>query len=233
MVTQSIDEMKMRRASATAFLDTWNDIRRYIRRSKKPRRETLSDVFGAWARLIAPFAPFVAEEMHHELGGKGLVCQADWPSLKDFPRDEGAELAEIVVDRLVEDARNVLKVVKGRKSLLNVYVASDAARSYFLDITSAKERKENVGAVVRKYSAMKIPPDRIFKLAYELGEDLVSRFASAHKLDEYQVLTGAASFISQELGVEVRVQKAGTKDANDPAGRAKDALPMKPALYLQ
>ena len=233
MVTQSIDEMKMRRASATAFLDTWNDIRRYIRRSKKPRRETLSDVFGAWARLIAPFAPFVAEDMHHELGGKGLVCQADWPSLKDFPRDEGAELAEIVVDRLVEDARNVLKVVKGRKSLLNVYVASDAARSYFLDITSAKERKENVGAVVRKYSALKIPPDRIFKLAYELGEDLVSRFASAHKLDEYQVLTGAASFISQELGVEVRVQKAGTKDANDPAGRAKDALPMKPALYLQ
>jgi leucyl-tRNA synthetase len=225
--------MKMRRASALAFLDTWNDIRRYIRRSKKPRRETLSDVFSAWARLIAPFAPFVAEEMHHELGGKGLVCQADWPSLKDFPVDEGAELAEIVVDRVLEDARNVQKVVKGKKSALNVYVASDAAKSYFMEVVSAKRKKENVGAVVKKHAGLKIPPDRVFKLAYELGEDLAARFLSALRFDEYSVLAGAAPFMSQELGVEVRVQKAGGKDTKDPAGRAKDALPLKPALYLQ
>jgi len=232
-VTQALDEMKTRRASSAAFLDTWNDIRRYLRRSRKPRRETLSDVFSAWARMIAPFAPFVAEEMHHELGGKGLVCQADWPSLKDFPVDDGAELAEIVVDRVLEDARNVLKVVKGKKSTLNIYAASDAARSYFVEIVSAKQKKENVGAAVRKYSALKIAPDRVFKLAYELGEDLVARFITSRGFDEYAVLSGAAPFISQELGIGVRVQKAGGKDMDDPAGKAKDALPMKPALYLQ
>jgi len=232
-VTQALDEMKVRRASATSFLDTWNDIRRYLRRSGKPRRETLSDVFEAWARLIAPFAPFVAEEMHHELGGKGLVCQADWPSLKDFPVDGEAELAEIAVDRLLEDARKVQRVVKGKKTVLNVYVASDAAKDYFLEVLSAKQKKENVGPVVRKYGTLKIPPDRVFKLAYELGEDLVARFVSSRRFDEQSVLSGASTFMSQELGIEVMVQKAGAKDLKDPAGKAKDALPMKPALYLQ
>jgi leucyl-tRNA synthetase len=232
-VTQALEEMRMRRAAAAAFLDTLNDIRRYIRRSKRPRRETLSDVFEAWTRLIAPFTPFIAEELHHEMGGKGLVSQADWPSPKDFPVDEGAELGETLVDRVIEDARNVMKVVKDRRVALNVYVSSDAARSYFFELVSARQKKGNVGVVVKKFAALKTPPDRVFKLAFELGEELVGRLLSQRRFDEYSVLSAAAPFISEELGIEVRVQKAGEKRTRDPASRAKDALPMKPALYLE
>jgi leucyl-tRNA synthetase len=232
-VTAAMEEMKVRRASATAFLDTWNDVRRYLYRCKKPRRETLIDVFSAWARLIAPFAPFVAEDLHHELGGKGLVSQADWPSLRDFPVDEGAELAETVVDRVVEDSRRVLKVVRDKKTRLNVYVASDEARVYFGELVAARQRKENIGAVMKKHSSLKIPPDRIFKLVYELGDDLVARLTASRRFDEYSVLSSAAPYLSRELGMEVRVQKAGGKETPDPASRAKDALPLKPALFLE
>ena len=232
-VTQAMEEMKIRRASATAFLDTWNDIRTYIHRTKRPRKETLVDVFEAWTRLIAPFAPFVAEDLHHELGGKGLVCQADWPSLKDFPIDDSAELAEILVDRVVEDARNVLKVVKDKKTVLNIYVASNPARDFFIELVSARQKKENVGPIMKKNAALKIQPDRVFKLAYELGEDLTGRLVAQRRFDESAILSSASPFMSRELGVEIRVQKAGAKETRDPAGRSKDALPMKPALYLE
>ncbi len=232
-VTQALDEMKMRRASATAFLDVWNDIRWYLHRSKQPRRQTLSDVFDAWARLIAPFTPFLAEDLHHELGGKGLVCQADWPSLSDFPIDEEAELAETAINRVVEDARNVLKVVKGPRSILNIYVASDLARGYFTELVVAKQKKENVGALVKKFASLKVPPDRVFKLAYELGEDLTGRLLSQRRFDEFAALSEAESYISKELGVRVKVQKAGGKEVHDPAGKAKDALPLRTAFYLE
>jgi leucyl-tRNA synthetase len=232
-VTQALDSMRMRRASATAFLDVWNDIRRYIRRSGKPRRETLSDVFEAWVRLMAPFTPFVAEELHHELGGKGLVAQADWPSLLDFPVDEEADLAETLVDRVIEDARNVMKVVKEKKTTLNIFVASDEARAYFAELLSTRQRNENVGAVVKKYAALKMPPDRVFKLSYELGEDLASRVLARKRLDEHRTLSDAGGFIGQELGIKVKVQKAGAKGLVDPGDRSKNALPMKPALYLE
>ena len=33
--------------------------------------------------LIAPFAPHIAEELWHQLGGDGTVCDAAWPQLDE------------------------------------------------------------------------------------------------------------------------------------------------------
>jgi leucyl-tRNA synthetase len=231
--TEALEQMKIRRASATIFLDVWNDIRYYIRRTKNPRKQTLSEVFGAWVRMMSPVAPFMAEDLNHELGGKGLVSQADWPSPKDFPLREEAELAEAVLTRVIDDARNVMKVVKGPRSMLNVYVCSDSARSYFMELASAKKKNENVGQVVKKFASLKIQPDRVFRLTFELGEDMVTRLLSRKGFDEYKVLSEAADFMSSELGIKVSVQKAGTKGIHDPANKAKDALPTKPGFLLE
>jgi leucyl-tRNA synthetase len=231
--TGAMEEMKIRRASSTTFLDLWNDIRYYIHRTDDPRKQTLVDVFNAWVRMMSPFTPFMAEDLNHVLGGKGLVCQADWPSVREFPLDEGAELAEAVMNRVIEDARNVLKVVKGPRTKLNVYVCSDAAKSYFFELTSAKKKSENVGQVVKKYASLKIGPDRVFRLSYEIGEEMLTKLLSHKGFDEYKTLTDASEFMSSELGVKVVVQKAGAKDARDPANRSKDALPTKPGFYLE
>jgi leucyl-tRNA synthetase len=39
-----------------------------------------AEALSALARLIAPFAPHLAEEAWARMGGQGLVAQADWPS---------------------------------------------------------------------------------------------------------------------------------------------------------
>jgi leucyl-tRNA synthetase len=231
--TEAMEQMKIRRASATTFLDMWNDIRYYIHRTKSPRVQTLVDVFGAWVRMMSPFTPFMAEELNHELGGKGLVCQADWPSTKDFPLDEEAELAEEVVSKVIEDARNVLKVVKGPRTRLNVYVCSEMARSYFFDLASAKKRNENVGLVVKKFASLKIQPDRVFKLTFEIGEEMLTKLLSHKGFDEFETLSGASEFMSAELGIIVTVQKSGAKGTHDPLNKARDALPTKPGFFLE
>ena len=231
--TEAMEEMKIRRASATVFLDLWNDIRYYLHRTKSPRKQTLVDVFGAWVRLMAPFTPFMAEDLNHELGGKGLVCQADWPSTKDFPLDEEAELAEDVLNRVIEDARKVLNVVKGPRTKLNVYVCSDSARSYFLELTAAKRKNENVGQVVRKFAGLRIQPERVFKLGYETGDEMLTKLLAHKGFDEFQVMAEASEFLSSELGIPVVVQKVGAKDIHDPANKAKDALPTKPGFFLE
>ncbi|MDG7026980.1 MAG: class I tRNA ligase family protein, partial [Nitrososphaerota archaeon] len=231
--TEAMEELKIRRAAATVYLDVWNDIRYYLHRGGKPRRQTLTEVFGAWVRMMSPFTPFVAEDLNRELGGKGLASQADWPALKDFPLDEGAELAEWVLGRVTEDARKVLNVVKGPRSKLNVYVSSDQAKNYFFELAAAKQKKESVGQVVKKYSSLKIQPDRVFKLFYEIGEEALAKVASYRGFDEFATLSEASGFISKELGISVVVQKSGASGLHDPGGKAKDALPTKPALYLE
>lgn len=231
--TEAMEQMKIRRASATVFLDVWNDVRYYVHRTRSPRKQTLVDVFNAWVRMMSPFAPFMAEDLNHELGGKGLVSQADWPSPKDFPLDEEAELAEAVVNKVLEDARNILKVVKGPRSKLNIYACSDAARSYFAELATAKQKKENIGQVVKKFAALKIQPDRVFKLTFEIGDEMLTKLLSHRGFDEFKILSEASEFMSSELGIKVVVQKAGAKAIQDPANKAKDALPTKPAFFLE
>ena len=231
--TEAMEEMKIRRASATVFLDLWNDIRYYLHRTKSPRKQTLADVFGAWVRMMSPFTPFMAEDLNHELGGKGLVCQADWPSLADFPLDEEAELAEGMLDRVIEDARKVLNVVKGPRTRLNVYVCSDPAKSYFFELSAAKKKNENVGKVVKKYASLRIQPERVFKLGFEIGDETLTKLLSHREFDEFEVLSEASEFLSVELGIPVAVQKAGARDLRDPANKAKDALPTKPGFFLE
>jgi leucyl-tRNA synthetase len=231
--TEAMEEMKIRRASATIFLDLWNDIRYYLHRTRSPRKQTLADVFGAWLRMMSPFTPFMAEDLNHELGGKGLVCQADWPSPKDFPLDEEAELAEDVLNRVIEDARKVLGVVKGPRTKLNVYVCSDLARNYFFDLAAAKKKNENVGQVVKKFASLGIQPDRVFKLGYDIGDEMLTKLLAHKGFDEFQVLSEGSEFLSGELGIPVVVRKAGAKDIHDPAKKAKDALPTKPGFFLE
>jgi hypothetical protein len=94
-------------------------------------------------------------------------------------------------------------------------------------------KKENVGQVVKKFSALKIQPDRVFKLTFEIGEEMRRKLVSHNGFDEFRSLADASEFMSKELGIKVVVQKAGSKGIRDPANKAKDALPTKPAFLLE
>ena len=233
LTTSSLEEMKIRRALSICLLDLWNDIRWYLRRTDKPSQETLTLVFETWVRLLAPFIPFAAEELNSKMGAKGLISTADWPSVVDFQSDDTAEISELLVTKVIEDARNLLKIIKEKKSTLTIYVSSDGAKSFFLEMASAEREKADRGTVIRKFASSGIKPERVIRLLHELGEELTGRLLSSKGYDEFKVLDSAARFVSDEVGIRVQVFKAGTKEAKDPANKAKDALPFKPSFYLE
>lgn len=173
-VTASLEEMKVRRALAVALLDTWNDVRWYLRRSVKPRRQTLRAVFEAWIRLLSPFIPFASEELNRAMGNRGLISIAAWPSPSDFAVDNSAEVSELLVTRVIEDARNLLKIVKESKSKLNIYTASDQASQFFMEMAKTRSERDKRGEVIKKFSKQGTRPERIIKLQHDLGDDLVA-----------------------------------------------------------
>ena len=232
-VTASIETMKIRKALSVALLDVWNDIRWYLRREEKPRRQTLELVIETWIRLLSPFIPFAAEELNQRLGGKGMITTADWPSTIEFPEDTAAETAEMLVNSVLDDARNLLKIIKDSKRSLNLYVRSDDARAYFLELYRVQKEHGDRGSVIKKYAGTGIKPEKVIKLQYELGAELVERLALLEGFDEFEILSGAAPFISSEIGMEVRVFKAGQEGIYDPAKKANGALPFKPSFYLE
>ena len=108
------------------------------------------EVLQALVVLIAPFTPFIAEELWHQLGGEGTVCDAQWPAwneekMKDsektipvqfcgktrftiqLPADiskEDAEKAALADERTAKytDGKNIVKVIVVPGRIINIVV---------------------------------------------------------------------------------------------------------------
>ncbi len=83
--------------------------------AKAAAYDTLGTVLHAGVRLLAPFAPFLAERLYAALGGtEPTVHATDWPAVGDALRDEPLE-AEMAVCRDLEAAASRARQAAGRK----------------------------------------------------------------------------------------------------------------------
>ncbi|MFA6435426.1 MAG: leucine--tRNA ligase [Elusimicrobiales bacterium] len=64
----------------SAFMELTNELYAYVQpEAPAPDPAVVSEAVETSIRLIAPFAPHLAEELWSMIGGKGLVCEAPWP----------------------------------------------------------------------------------------------------------------------------------------------------------
>jgi len=69
-ITEDIENFSYN-TSVAAFMIAVNDL--------TSRKSTNRKAMDVMTRLIAPFAPHIAEEFWHRLGNEGSVCDAEWP----------------------------------------------------------------------------------------------------------------------------------------------------------
>ncbi|WP_048748557.1 isoleucine--tRNA ligase [Paenibacillus sp. P22] len=118
-----------------AFVDEMSNW--YIRRSrdrfwgsgltgdKLDAYRTLRHVLLTLSKLIAPYAPLLAEDVYGNLGGKGSVHLADYPVVDDAAIDEALERDMETARQIVELARNVRNEtgIKTRQPLSELIVS--------------------------------------------------------------------------------------------------------------
>ena len=114
-------------------------------RAANAQPEARAEALGFLARLVAPFAPHLAEECWRHLGGVGLVAQAPWPEWEDA---------------LVQDETRVLPIqINGKRRgevVAPAGAASDVVRELVYANVDIAKRLE--GLTVRKFIVV---PDRI------------------------------------------------------------------------
>lgn len=95
--------------------------------------QTLRSVLLTVARMIAPYAPFIAEEIYGNLGGEGSVHLADYPQVDEAAIDLQLEQDMATVRQIVELARNIRNEtgIKTRQPLSELIVSLD--RSFHLE----------------------------------------------------------------------------------------------------
>jgi len=142
-VGADIDAFSFNTAVA-AMMELTNDLYAYAQpESPAPDPLVVSEALESAVRLIAPFAPHMAEELWSRIGGKGLVCDAAWP---DFDPAIAAEPEMTVVVQVNGKLRGRISVPPETDDAQIVKAAlSDAAVAAFL-----KGRRVAKTIVVRK-----------------------------------------------------------------------------------
>lgn len=125
-ITEHLENVRTKSAVTVIHL-MLNDIQWYLRRTKPG--EALDYVLEVFVKCLAPFTPFMCEELWHNMGKKGFISLAEWPKADKEINEDVLQLEEFVKN-LYDDVREVVKLA-GKKEKLYIYVASPKELEYY------------------------------------------------------------------------------------------------------
>jgi leucyl-tRNA synthetase len=246
--TEAMERLRVREVVNIVLYHLENDAAWYQRRlgpkvKGDGRNHVLRQVFDTKARILAPLAPHVAEEMWAALGNKGLVAKAEWPKANDKLVDKTAEASESMIKETLEDTIEILKATGLTPKRITYYVAAPWKWQIYqkaLDI--AVKSQTDQGSFIRDImsdsdlrSIGKPAADfasKAIRQATQMKEELRNSRAGL-ELKEMKILEDAKDFFSREFKAEIQVGQEGETRVSDPKDRARSAEPYRPAIFVE
>ena len=243
-VTSAIEVLKTRTAAEVALFEVWNDIRWYMRRTGNPNPKVLMEVADIWIRLLAPFTPYVCEELWHLLGKDGFASIAEWPLFNSSEIDIKAEEAEDLIRGLIEDTVNIIRATKMTPKRICYYMAADWKwRAYLKVLEKSLSQKVEMRDIMQDLMKDLDLRKRAKKVAKFTGETIAELNAAPAdqkksrlgigRLEEQAVTREAKRFLEKEFKAEVSIYDEEDRQRHDPTGRANMAKPYRPAIYIE
>jgi len=210
-IQENMEKMSVKLSVTEAFFimdNAYKDYKKYV--NSNINYATLKDFIKYWAIILAPFAPFTAEEMYKKVGEKDSVFLEDWPSEIQYEEVKDVEIE--LVNRLVEDIKEVIKIVKKKPTQITVFVLSQNDAINFVDGKVGKD-------MLSKFMKIKVSMP-----------DLLKNYVG--KVEEKEVYEKHLDYIARQVGVPINI-KTVSEASSEEVQRAKNALPFKPAFILK
>jgi leucyl-tRNA synthetase len=237
--TEAMEGFETRTASQAVFYSFEEHLKWYRRRadlSREGAKWTLQKVLRTRLRLLAPFVPFMTNELHEQLTGDPAE-DADWPAVEPEWEDERTEIEERLIEGLTDDVNDIVDVTGTDPDTIRVYVAADWKRDVF---ETVRETGTDVGAVmgqVMEDPDLREKGDAVNELVQDLVDVVRERDDDTLELmgeiDETAVYEEAEDFLAREFDADVELYVEGADDIEDPDGKAENAVPFRPAIHLE
>ena len=234
--TAALDRFETRRASQAVFYRFAETLRWYRRRTDLDRpgaRWTRQTVLATRLRMLAPFVPFLANELHERLVGRPAE-DAAWPEPDPAVEDPQVEAEETLVQELVDDVNDIIDVTGTDPDTVWVYTAADWKTDVFETVVEVGPG--DTGAIMG--SVMADPANRergdaVESLVGDLVDAVRSRgdeeVAALTGVDETAVYERASAFLAEAFGATIEVvDEAAASDE-----KAAQAVPFRPAIRLE
>lgn len=241
-VTEYMENFKLRNATVTAVYEVWNDLKWYLRRTEIPNKSVLKEFIETWIKLIAPFTPFIAEELWEHLGNKGYVSLAQWPEPNNKLIDETSELIEEQVKIIMQDINTILTQYTAKISKIYVYLPSE----WKYQIASIIGKQLSTGSDPRSLikDLMKEPTykamsktlvsfiNKFIEMYWTLSE-LHKKMIDKSKVIDKEALESMKKLIKGEFNADLIIDSEDNPNIYDPTKKSARALPFKPAIYVE
>lgn len=236
--TKALEGFQTRKALQDSLFLFKKDIDHYLHRiehelkdadAKEEISNVLTYVLSNWIRLMAPFIPHTAEEMWSKNDGEGFASNAPWPEYNEELINEKVQKAEEIVQGLADDINEIKKIIDTEPEKIHVYIAPEWKWNVF---EIAKEiGRPDIGRIMGESSKQNIHDNKkeIAEFAKKIARE-VTKIKYVGKIDEYSIIRESLDFISREVGAEVIVYEEPTYD---PQNKSRNAMPYKPAIYME
>jgi leucyl-tRNA synthetase len=243
-VTVNLNELKTRTALQTALFETWNDLRWYIQRKGGSNAKALRESVMIWLKLLAPFAPFITEELWSQTDEAGFISVASWPVCDEAKVDVAAEEQENFITDVMSDTSNILKAMKITPKRICYYTAASWKWQTYLKILEKNLSGEaKINELMKEFAGDKnLKPHmkdiagmvpRTMKALTKLSSDRKTNIIKIKKVNEKELLENAVCFLKERFKAEVSVYSEEEQTRYDPKCRALMAMPYQPAIYVE
>ncbi len=248
VTAESMDKLRVREAIHNILYSMEQDLQWYLKRASAKGRENvngnLAEFLDVRVRMLAPFAPFTAEEVWERMGNKQPLTVAGWPAINEDKIDLVAEESEFLVSNLLADLQNIVKVTKMEPSKIAIYTSASWKTSVYRTVlANILEGRTNFGEIMKQLianpetSKAKTDP----KMVQKMMEDILStpiearnRRLKLSEFDEIAAIKDAASLLSMDINkAQILVFSEEDQAKYDPKSKSKSARPFKPAIYME
>ncbi|MDQ4056447.1 MAG: leucine--tRNA ligase, partial [Thermoproteota archaeon] len=253
-ITVSMDKLRVRKALHDILYLLDQDLQWYRKRITAKNRDdslialTLAIFLDNRIRMLAPFAPFISEEVWEIIGGKyDSIIFAGWPIVDEDKKDPIAEESEQLIINLISDLQNILRVTKISPTKIIIYTSAQWKQEIYQKILEyiLLENKTNFGEIMKQLvkdpetAKARNDPKLIRNMIDDILSDPIEARNRRLKLtvfDEIFPLNDAKKLLSIESGnaqAEIIVHSEDEKQKYDPREKSKYSRPFKPAIYIE
>lgn len=234
--TEALDVFQTRKASQEALFLLKKDVDHYLYRVKHIIDNgdegviyVLSTLLDNWIRLLAPFTPHTCEELWSVYGGEGFVSEASWPEYDKSLISDEISTSEALIQNAVHDITEIEKMVDTDVSKIHLYLAPDW--KWDLYKIASEVGKPDIGQIMGRAIKANIHSDKkaIAQNAKKISRE-ITKTPYVGKIDEKSIFEDGKAYMEEECGSEIVIH---TDDSYDPQNKARNAMPYKPAIFIE
>ena len=233
-----MEKHQTRKALQNSFYEFRKDIKWYKRRAGKNKNKTinvLQNIYKGWIKLLAPFIPFMSEEIWNLQSDESKsIFRERYPVADKNDISELAETQESFIKNTLEDINEIISVTGKNAEKITIFTASEwkwkvLEKAY----NSEKQNFGELMSLLMKDSELREKGSEVKDVLRGIIEDIrgltEEELNILLKTSEFETISNGGEFLSEELGCEIEI--LGEEDSDN--DKASEARPMRPAIYIE